>query len=73
MPERQPIFRLLLLALLLGLGLHVVLYMALAWGYSVCSQFLGYKVMQQDSTVLADGTSVVITRAHSNKGFMMCN
>lgn len=68
-PERQPIVCPLLLALLLGQGIHIALYVALIWGYSVCSQFLGNKEVYEDFAVLADGTPVVITRAHNNANF----
>ena len=63
MPERQPIFRLLLLALLLGLGIHVVLFIAWAWGVSVCGNFLGDEGVYEDFAVLEDGTPVIIFRS----------
>lgn len=65
-PERQPIFRLLLLALMLGAGLQIVLAVVLGWSASVCEQFIGKSDRYESFSMLKDGTPVIVSRSVSD-------
>ncbi len=62
-PERRPILRLLLLAVLLGLGIQVVALSVGGWGVSVTRQFGSREGRSENFTVLIDGTPVIVSRS----------